>query len=102
MRIVMNWLGLLRRIGRKAGPYLMLEMLLPGGTLVALMLLLWQRRKPGIKAGAHRVALVVTRVLAGVFEQRILVTAPIAIAAKVSKSGPIRYSQCPTTIRSEP
>jgi len=40
MRIVMNWLGLLRRIGQKAGPYLMLEMLLPGGTLLALLLFL--------------------------------------------------------------
>jgi len=47
MQIVMSWLGLLRRFGQKAGPYLMLEMLLPGGTLLALLLFLYQRRRPG-------------------------------------------------------
>jgi hypothetical protein len=31
MQIVMSWLAILRRVGQKAGPYLMLEMLLPGG-----------------------------------------------------------------------
>jgi len=47
MQIVMTWLGLLRKFGQKAGPYLMLEMLLPGGTLLALLLFLYQRRRPG-------------------------------------------------------
>ena len=52
MRIVISWLGVLRRIGQKAGPYLMLEMLLPGGTLLALLLFLYRRREPDI-AGAQ-------------------------------------------------
>jgi hypothetical protein len=47
----------------------MLEMLLPGGTLLALLLFLWQRRKPDIGRGAQRAVLVVMRTLAGVFEQ---------------------------------
>lgn len=53
MQIVISWLGILRRFGRKAGPYLMLEMLLPGGTLFALVLFLWQRRKPDIERGGQ-------------------------------------------------
>ena len=65
MQIVMNWLGILRRVGQKAGPYLMLEMLLPGGTLFALLLFLWQRRRPDIGRGAQRAVLVVKRAWAG-------------------------------------
>jgi hypothetical protein len=48
MQNVATWWGTLRRLGRTAGPYLMLEMLLPGGTLLALLLFLYQRRKPVI------------------------------------------------------
>ena len=40
MQIVLNRLEKLRRVGQKFGPYLILEMLLPGGTLVALLLFL--------------------------------------------------------------
>ena len=43
MEIVMKHLGILRRVGQKLGPYLMLELLLPGGTLLALLLFVWQR-----------------------------------------------------------
>jgi hypothetical protein len=35
------------RSGAKLGPYVLLELLLPGGTLFALLLFLYQRRKPG-------------------------------------------------------
>jgi hypothetical protein len=38
----------------KAGPYLLLELLLPGGTLVALLLYVYRRRKTG---GGERNAL---------------------------------------------
>jgi len=64
MQIVMSWLGILRKFGQKAGPYLVLEMLLPGGTLFALLLFLWQRRRPDFGGGAQRAVLVVTRALA--------------------------------------
>ena len=45
MRIVVRSLGVLGQLGQKLGPYLMLEILLPGGTLFALLLFLYQRRK---------------------------------------------------------
>jgi len=65
MEIVMSWLGILRKIGQKAGPYLLLEMLLPGGTLFALLLFLWQRKRPDIRSGAQRAVRFVTRAWAG-------------------------------------
>jgi hypothetical protein len=43
---VMGWLL------RKCGPYLALEILLPGGTLFALLLFLYQRRQAAVEAGA--------------------------------------------------
>ena len=45
MQIVIELLELLRRFGAKLGPYLLLELLLPGGTLFALLLFLHQRVK---------------------------------------------------------
>ncbi len=39
----MNRLRSLGRLAQKAGPYLLLEMVLPGGTLFALLLYLHQR-----------------------------------------------------------
>jgi hypothetical protein len=42
--VIRHW-ETLRRFGAKAGPYLMLEIALPGGTLLALLLFLVQRRK---------------------------------------------------------
>jgi hypothetical protein len=44
MQIVTSILGMLRRWGQKLGPYLMLEVLLPGGTLLALLLFLYRRK----------------------------------------------------------
>lgn len=45
MRILVIWLAKMRQWAQKLGPYLMLELLLPGGTLFALLLFLYQRRK---------------------------------------------------------
>jgi hypothetical protein len=45
MEIVILALELLRRALQKGGPYLMVEVLLPGGTLLALALLLYRNRK---------------------------------------------------------
>ena len=47
MQRVIDHLETLRRYGQRLGPYLMLEILLPGGSLFALMLFLYQRRKNG-------------------------------------------------------
>ena len=35
----------LRRLAQKAGPHLLIEMVMPGGTLVALLLYLYQRAR---------------------------------------------------------
>ena len=45
MKIVVTLLGILRPMAEKLGPYLLLEMLLPGGTLLALLLFLYRRYK---------------------------------------------------------
>ena len=47
MQRVIDYLETLGRFGQKLGPYLMLEILLPGGSLFALILFLYQRRKAG-------------------------------------------------------
>jgi hypothetical protein len=87
MRIVISWLDILRKVGQKTGPYLMLEILLPGGTLLALLLFLYRRRRPDIGLDAQRAIQAVLRALAGAFEQLLLVQAPIKVPARVSKSG---------------
>jgi hypothetical protein len=68
MQIAMNSLGMLRRFGQKLGPYLMLEILLPGGTLLALLLFLHRRKKLKIANVAPRTAFALTRALAGIAE----------------------------------
>jgi hypothetical protein len=44
MQTVVSRLGMLLRLGQNLGPYLILEILLPGGTLLALLLFLYRRR----------------------------------------------------------
>jgi len=46
---------------RRVGPYLMLEILLPGGTLFALLLFLYQNRKASLGSVASRSPLAMTR-----------------------------------------
>ena len=89
MQSVASWLGTLRRLGRQAGPYLMVEMLLPGGTLLALLLFLYQRGKPVIGKAAQQAVHVLMRALAGAFERSILGPAPVQVAVRVSRPGPI-------------
>jgi hypothetical protein len=91
MRIATMWLGILRRFGQKAGPYVMLELLMPGGTLLALLLYLCQRKRPDIARRMQEAVRAVARALAGIVDQRILVPAPM--------SDP--YPRRCTTIRSE-
>jgi hypothetical protein len=66
MQTVLSFLGILRRFGQNAGPYLMLEILLPGGTLLALLLFLYRHIK--LDAGIHapRTAVTLTRVLGSI------------------------------------
>ena len=97
MQTVASWLGLLRRLGQKAGPYLMVEMLLPGGSLLALLLFLYQRRKPDIGRAAQRAVLVLMRALARVFERSVLVPAPEQVAFRVRENGSDRTTREETT-----
>ena len=46
MEIIMLGLEIARRLALRAGPYLFLEILLPGGTLLALALYFYRRRAP--------------------------------------------------------
>ena len=45
MQWVMRSWTILRRVGAQVGPYLMMEILLPGGSLMALLLFLYRRRR---------------------------------------------------------
>jgi hypothetical protein len=47
MRNIVTGLAMLRQLAQKLGPYLILEILLPGGTLFALLLFAWQRGRLG-------------------------------------------------------
>jgi hypothetical protein len=49
---------------QKAGPYLLLEILLPGGTLFALLLLLHQRRQQAGTVNDTRVSVLFARAVA--------------------------------------
>jgi len=44
MEMFIEGLEVLRRLARLFGPYVMVEILLPGGTMVALLLYLYRRR----------------------------------------------------------
>jgi hypothetical protein len=45
MRVVAITVGFLRQWGETLGPYLLLELALPGGSLWALLYFLWRRRR---------------------------------------------------------
>ena len=76
MQRVMSGLGILRRFGQSVGPYLMLEILLPGGTLLALLLFLYRRRKVDIESAVSRAVAAVRRDLASMVGQGIFALRP--------------------------
>ena len=63
MQTVMRSLGTLRRFVETLGPYLLLELLLPGGTLVAVSIFLYQRRKSHVGNETLRTAMGLVRSL---------------------------------------
>ena len=67
----MNRLAMLRRLAQELGPYLMLEILLPGGTLLALLLFLYRRKGPELGSIVLRIALAVRIALASLLQQAI-------------------------------
>lgn len=54
MKRVTAGLMALVRFGQRAGPYLLLEILMPGGTLLALLLFLYRHRTPGWRLSTIR------------------------------------------------
>jgi hypothetical protein len=52
MQWVMRSWAILRRVGVQVGPYVMIEILLPGGSLMALLLFLYRRRRAQGASGA--------------------------------------------------
>jgi hypothetical protein len=48
MQAAMSIFAMLRRWARVLGPYLILEIVLPGGTLLALLLFLYRSRSPAL------------------------------------------------------
>ena len=65
MQSVVRSLGTLRRFVETFGPYLLLELLLPGGTLFAVSVFLYQRRKSYAGNETLRTAMGVVRSLMG-------------------------------------
>jgi hypothetical protein len=59
MQFVVRSVGVTWELARRLGPYLMLEILLPGGTLLALLLFLYRRRQANGATGARRNALTI-------------------------------------------
>jgi hypothetical protein len=76
MQRVMDHLETLRRFGQRLGPYLMLEILLPGGSLFALLLFLYQRRKLGIGRELPRPVQAIMRAWASLVPQVSFVPQP--------------------------
>lgn len=46
MEFIVAIFEIVRRLGREMGPYLLVEIMLPGGSLLALALFLYRRRVP--------------------------------------------------------
>lgn len=60
MQFIMNSLGFLRGLALKLGPYVLLEIILPGGTLFALLLFLYRRGKTKVGSATQRTAAAAT------------------------------------------
>ena len=58
MTILESSLKTIASVFRKAGPYLLLELLMPGGTILALILFLCQRGQPVDPVAALRAGLI--------------------------------------------
>ncbi len=56
-------------LAQKAGPYLLLEILLPGGTLFALLLFLYRRNRRLGATAAPRIGIGIGRAIGGVHEE---------------------------------
>jgi len=77
MRIeIMTKLEGLGRMAQKLGPYLLLEIILPGGTLVALLLFLYQSGRLQFMSSAVRRAVYLARGFGSALEQGVFALQP--------------------------
>jgi len=60
--VVRGW-GKLQRFGKQFGPYFLLEMVMPGGTLLALLLLLYRCKRADVERWMRWPMIAVTRIL---------------------------------------
>ena len=74
---------ILGNLVQKAGPYLLLEILLPGGTLFALLLFVYRRRDELVVPHARRVGAALVRAATGARELLALLELPFGIAGSV-------------------
>jgi len=68
---------------QKAGPYLLLEILLPGGTLFALLLFVYQRRQALGGADGQRLTVVIAQAIRRACARFMSVARPFHAAASV-------------------
>ena len=59
----------LRGLAQRLGPYLLIELLLPGGSLLALLFFLYERGKGLRQRRAQGIAVTIVRGLGGLFDQ---------------------------------
>ena len=81
--MLMRSTRLIGSLMQRAGPYLLLEILLPGGTLFALLLFVYRRRETLVLPHVRRASAVLTRALTGLHLQWHYVARPFGIAASV-------------------
>jgi len=82
MQAVLELLEPLRRIAARLGPYVLLELLLPGGTVLALLLFLHQRLKAQ-PVGFATLPASPPALVSAVYEASLHAPAPRALAAFV-------------------
>jgi hypothetical protein len=81
MEAFVNGLKTLCKVAQNAGPYVLLEIVMPGGTLCAVLLYLWQRRNPQAAMRARQAVENLVRTLARATMPRLWmpVTARVAV-----------------------
>jgi len=91
MEAFVNGLKTLCRVAQNAGPYVLLEILMPGGTLCALLLYLWQRRNPQAAMRARQAVDNLVRTVASATMPRLWMPAPARVAVRVSEPNAIEH-----------
>ena len=89
MEAFVNGLRSLRKVAQNVGPYVMLEILMPGGTLCAVLLYLWQRRNPQAATRARLAVDNLMRTLASATMPRLWMPAPARVAVRLPEANAI-------------